>query len=624
LIQELRKYSSVIVIGETGCGKTTQIPQFLYEAGLNRYGVIGVTQPRWVAAITISNRVAREMNTTIGETVGYCVRFEDVTSTNTKIKFLTDGMLLREAMLDPLLKKYSVLILDEAHERTLHTDVLFGVVKQAQSERRRRVYPPLKTIIMSATMDVDHFSTYFNNAPVLYLEGRQFPVKVMYAKEPQEDYLFSAMVTIFQIHQTSPPQEDILVFLTGQEEIESLSKTVRDIAKSLPSDCPKLRVFPLYAALPSHLQLAAFQPSLKGYRKVILATNIAETSITISGIKFVIDGGMVKARSFNPNSGLDMLKIQRISKAQALQRSGRAGRECSGVCYRMYTEDEYDKFSEFSIPEIQRCNLASITLELLAIGISDLLNFDFMDKPSNGSIGAALDQLQILGAVEKKEKFQLTPLGKRMSSFPLDPRFSKILLASKELNCTEEMLSIIALLSVESVIFTSHAKREEANAAHLKFVSSEGDHMTSLNIYKAYSGTKGNNQWCRENYVHQRNLQMATDIRGQLLDLVRNTDMPVRSCGTDTAAIRKCLVSGLFMNSAELQRDGTYLTLDSRQTVSIHPSSVLFRCKPAYVVFTELIQTNKCYMRNLSIVDPDWLKDMTPKLFKKGNPKTEF
>ncbi|GAB6021154.1 Putative ATP-dependent RNA helicase dhx33 [Chamberlinius hualienensis] len=618
LIQEIRKYSAVIIIGETGSGKTTQLPQFLHETGMHRTGMIGITQPRRVAAVTIAGRVAKEMNSVIGETVGYSVRFEDMTSSDTKIKFLTDGMLLREAMLDPLLKRYSVIILDEAHERTLHTDVLFGIVKSAQAERKRTNVNPLKIIVMSATMDVDHFSSYFNNAPVLFVEGRQFPVRVMYTKELQDDYTFSVLVTIFQIHQSAPPQHDILVFLTGQDEIESVAKNVRHIAKSLPNDCPTLKVCTLYAALPTTVQIAAFQPTPNGCRKVILSTNIAETSITVSGIKFVIDCGMVKHRSFDPNSSLDTLKVQPISKAQAWQRSGRAGRECSGTVYRTYTEVQYEKFSEFSVPEIQRCCLAGVVLELMAMGINDLLNFDFMDKPSTENMVAALDQLQLLGAVENKDQWELTSCGKQMSSFPVDPRFSKILLASKDFNCTEEVLTIVAVMSVENIVLTPYAKAEEASAARQKFLSNEGDHLTLLNIFKAFSSAGEQKHWCHENYLHHRNLQIAGDIRRQLMEICIKNEIPIRSCGSDTVILRKCLTAGLFMNAAELQKDNTYLRLDTRKPVFIHPTSVLFHTKPEIVIFTELVQTAKCYMRNISVVESDWLIDTNPSYFKSG------
>lgn len=616
LIREAWKSHSIILIGETACGKTTQVPQFLYTAGVHNNGMIGITQPRRVAAITIAERVSLEMGVALGDLVGYSVRFDDMASEKTRIKYQTDGMLLRESISDPLLKRYNVIILDEAHERTLHTDVLFGIIKSAQTQRKRRKLHPLKIIVMSATMDVDHFSQYFNNAPVYYLEGRQYSVQIMYTIKEQEDYVFTALVTVFQIHQYEP-EGDILVFCTGQEEIESMVKAVRETSSQLPFDCPPLIVFPLYAALPSAHQLKVFQPVEKGSRKVIFSTNIAETSITIPGIKYVVDTGMVKARTYHPGSGLDLLKVQKISKAQAWQRAGRAGREMSGVCYRLYTKQEYESLKEHSIPEIQRCNLASVILQLLAIGIKDVEHFDFMDKPSPETVSSALLQLQLLSAVQKEDScWKLTSQGKQMALFPLEPRFAKVIFMSKEFGCTEEILTIISLLSVESVIFVPSKKRETAVEVHKKFQSNEGDHIMLMSIYKSFKNVKGNKKWCTDNFVHHRNLLMAVEVRKQLSELCKHVGIPLKSCGQDTARVRKCLAYGLFLNAAELQREGGYNTLDTRQRVAIHPSSCLFMNKPAYVVFTELIQTSKCYMRYLSIVDPDWLLEAAPNYFR--------
>ncbi|XP_067350062.1 ATP-dependent RNA helicase DHX33 isoform X2 [Channa argus] len=548
--------------------------------------------------------------------VGYTVRFEDVTSSETKLKFMTDGMLLREAIGDPLLLRYTVVILDEAHERTVHTDVLFGVVKTAQRRRRELNKIPLKVIVMSATMDVDLFSEYFNKSPVLYLEGRQHPIQIYYTKQPQSDYLQAALVSVFQIHQEAPLSHDILVFMTGQEEIEALAKTCRDIAKHLPEGCGPMVVIPLYASLPQAQQLRVFHPAPKGCRKVILSTNIAETSVTISGIKYVIDTGMVKAKRFNPDSGLEVLAVQRVSKAQAWQRAGRAGREDSGSCYRLYTEQEFENLIPMTVPEIQRCNLASVMLQLLALGIPDVMNFDFMSKPSPEAVCAAVEHLELLGAVERREsQVFLTALGKKMASFPLEPRYAKTILLSPGYSCSEEILSIVSLLSVDSVLYNPPARRDEVLAARKKFTSSEGDHMTLLNIYRAFKRVSGNKEWCRENFVNSRNMGLVKEVQGQLKEICLKLNLKLESCGADTGNVRRCLAHGLFINAAELQLDGSYLALDTHQPVAIHPSSVLFQAKPAYVVFNELLHTSRCYMRDLCLVDADWLLDAAPEYF---------
>ncbi|KAM3853093.1 ATP-dependent RNA helicase DHX33 isoform 2-T2 [Vipera latastei] len=555
LLGQLRTLDCAVLIGETGSGKTTQIPQYLYEGGIGRQGIVAVTQPRRVAAISLATRVSDEKKTELGKLVGYTVRFEDLTSDETKIKFLTDGMLLREAIGDPLMHKYSVVILDEAHERTIHTDVLFGVVKAAQKKRKELGKLPLKVIVMSATMDVDLFSQYFNGAPVLYLEGRQHPIQIFYTKQSQSDYLQAALVTVFQIHQ--------------------------------------------------------------GYRKVILSTNIAETSITIAGIKYVVDTGMVKAKKYMPQSGLEILAVQRISKAQAWQRAGRAGREDSGFCYRLYTEDEFEKFDKMTIPEIQRCNLASVVLHLLALRIPNVLTFDFVSKPSPEALQAAIEQLALLGAVEKKDQLILTPLGKKMAAFPLEPKFSKMILMSPRFHCTEEILTIVSLLSVDSVLYNPPSRRDEVQAVRKKFISSEGDHVTLLNVYRAFKNINGNREWCKENFVNSRNMMLVSDVRAQLRDICIKLSIPLESSRSDTGTIRRCLAYSLFMYTAELQPDGTYATTDTHQPVAIHPSSVLFHCKPACVTYNELLHTSKCYMRDLCVVDADWLYDAAPEYFRR-------
>ncbi|XP_063059610.1 ATP-dependent RNA helicase DHX33 [Engraulis encrasicolus] len=618
LINQLRQLHNAVLIGETGSGKTTQIPQYLYEAGIGRQGIVAITQPRRVAAISLAGRVAEEKKTQLGKLVGYTVRFEDVTSPETKLKFMTDGMLLREAIGDPLLLRYTVVVLDEAHERTVHTDVLFGVVKTAQQKRREQNKQPLKVIVMSATMDVDLFSHYFNKSPVLYLEGRQHPIQIYYTKQPQSDYLQAALVSIFQIHQEAPPSHDILVFMTGQEEIEALARTCRDISKHLPESCGPMVVIALYASLPPAQQLRVFQPAPKGCRKVILSTNIAETSITISGIKYVIDTGMVKAKRYNPDSGLEVLAVQRVSKAQAWQRAGRAGREDSGSVYRLYTEDEFDNLASMTVPEIQRCNLASVVLQLLALGIPDVLNFDFMSKPSPESMRMAVSQLELLGAVERKdEQVLLTPLGKKMASFPLEPKFAKTILLSPDFSCAEEVLTIVSLLSVDSVLYNPPARREEVQAVRRKFISSEGDHITLLNIYRAFKKVSGNKEWCRENFVNSRNMGLVSEVRAQLRDICIKLGLKLESSQSDLGNVRRCLAHGLFTNAAELQPDGTYIALDTHQPVGIHPSSVLFQAKPAYVVFNELLHTSRCYMRDLCLVDAEWLQEAAPEYFRR-------
>uniref|UniRef100_A0A803QX28 RNA helicase n=1 Tax=Cannabis sativa TaxID=3483 RepID=A0A803QX28_CANSA len=417
LIDEVRKNDILIIVGETGSGKTTQIPQFLFNAGFCKEGKsIGITQPRRVAAVTVAKRVAEECGVELGQRVGYSIRFEDVTSSSTRIKYMTDGLLLREALLDPYLSRYSVIIVDEAHERTVQSDVLLGLLKNVQIARSKsnghldtetnkpkngmvlekendvqssiflkhdqgKKFPPLKLIVMSASLDARVFSDYFGGAKAVHVQGRQFPVEIFYTFHPEPDYLDATLITVFQIH-LEEALGDILVFLTGQEEIESVERLIKERVLQLPENNQRLVIVPIFSSLPSEQQMRVFASTPAGYRKVILATNIAETSVTIPGIKYVIDPGLVKARSYDPKQGLESLTVVPISKAQALQRSGRAGRDGAGKCFRLYPESEFDKLENSTKPEIKRCNLANVILQLKALGVDDIIGFDFIEKPS--------------------------------------------------------------------------------------------------------------------------------------------------------------------------------------------------------------------------------------------------
>ncbi|XP_054167510.1 ATP-dependent RNA helicase DHX33-like [Oppia nitens] len=611
IISVVKTYQTVIFLGETGSGKTTQIPQYLYETNFvpkngHNNGMIGVTQPRRVAAISIATRVASEMNVQLGSVVGYAVRFDDMTSNETKIKYLTDGTLLREAISDPLLHKYKVIIIDEAHERTIQTDLLLGVIKKAQQLRYNQQMPVLKVIVMSATMDCDHFAKYFNDSPIHYILGRQHTIQIMNTKEKQSDYMDSALVSVFQIHQNEE-MGDILVFCTGQEEIESMIRTVKEVVPLLSSESHPLIALPLYAALPLHIQQKVFNKIQDGHRKVIFATNIAETSITIPNIRYVIDSGKVKSRTFNSMTGFETLKVQSISKAQACQRAGRAGREMSGICYRLYTKEEYNTFRDHAIPEIQRSNLANVLLHLIAIGINDVMSFDFIDKPSQENIINAIQQLIHFGAIEDKNNlYYMTDTGKSMVLFPVEPKYSKIIISSKLHHCTEEIITILSLLSVDNIYYIPANQKDFATEVHKKFISSEGDLIKMLKIYRDYRTAKENKKWCLENFIHQNNMKYATEIRKQLANLCVTANIPLVS-SNNTEVIRKCLCDGLIMNVSRLQKDGYYKTKSTKQEVFIHPSSCLFGTKPEYIIFNDLVQTSKCYMRNITVIDKDWI-----------------
>ncbi|XP_024362763.1 probable pre-mRNA-splicing factor ATP-dependent RNA helicase DEAH2 isoform X2 [Physcomitrium patens] len=444
----LAKNQTMILVGETGSGKTTQIPQFVVEAGYttNRKQV-ACTQPRRVAAMSVSRRVADEMDVTIGDEVGYSIRFEDCSGPKTTLKYLTDGMLLREAMTDPLLERYRVIILDEAHERTLATDVLFGLLKEVLKNR-----PDLKLVVMSATLEAEKFQAYFSGAPLMKVPGRLHPVEIFYTQEPERDYLEAAIRTVVQIHICEPPG-DILVFLTGEEEIEDACKKIGREVQNLGDQVGPVKAVPLYSTLPPAMQQKIFDaappPAKEGGppgRKIVVSTNIAETSLTIDGIVYVIDPGFAKQKVYNPRIRVESLLVSPISKASAHQRAGRAGRTQPGKCFRLYTEKSFQNdLQPQTYPEILRSNLANVVLTLKKLGIDDLVHFDFMDPPAPETLMRALELLNYLAALD--DDGNLTKLGELMSEFPLDPQMSKMLVVSPEFNCSNEILSVTAMLS---------------------------------------------------------------------------------------------------------------------------------------------------------------------------------
>uniref|UniRef100_A0A2P2I525 RNA helicase n=1 Tax=Hirondellea gigas TaxID=1518452 RepID=A0A2P2I525_9CRUS len=625
LLSYLKKGDTNILIGETGSGKTTQVPQFLYEEMMLNKGSVVITQPRRVAAISMATRVAEEAGTELGEIVGYSVRFEEMISDRTKIKFATDGMLLREAMLDPLLKRYSWIILDEAHERTVNTDILFGIVKRAQKIRKEKGKSPLHILVMSATMNAQKFSSYFNDCPMLMAEGREHKLEILFTAEKSDDYIIACLSTVIKIHKQAPVTHGILVFLTGQEEIDNACLALSKIIKRCNYLAP-IKISPLYSALPQHLQMEVFQPSDTEERHVIFSTNIAETSVTIPGIRYVIDSGKAKIRTYNPSSGFDILKVRQISQAQAWQRAGRAGREGPGSCYHAYTEAQYKKMPIMPAPEIHRTNLATVVLQLLTVGVKDVINFDFMDRPRQEYLLNAVEQLLSLEAAEKDSngELRLTEEGKKMAAFPLDPKYAKILLMGPKYKCTHEVLTIVAMLSGEQVNTVPSGKmRSVATARHRKFASVEGDHMTMLKIYQTFKASKKNKQWCHENFLNYRNLIYISAVRKQLSDICYKAGLKMLSCGENTDDVRRCLLTGLFTQVAELQADRKYLTLSNHDEAQIHPSSCLFSSRSPYLMYTEIITTSNAYMHGVSWVAPEWLYQVAPDYFRKHHIKAD-
>ncbi|RQM08794.1 hypothetical protein DH86_00002946 [Scytalidium sp. 3C] len=530
------KTQILVFVGETGSGKTTQIPQFVLFDDLPHLNnkLVACTQPRRVAAMSVAQRVADEMDVNLGEEVGYSIRFEDVTGPKTILKYMTDGMLLREAMHDHNLTRYSCIILDEAHERTLATDVLMGLLKEVALRR-----PDLKIVIMSATLDAQKFQRYFNDAPLLAVPGRTHPVEIYYTPEPERDYVEAALRTVLQIHATEP-EGDVLLFLTGEEEIEDACRKIALEADEMirEADAGPLKVYPLYGTLPPHQQQKIFEPAppprKKGGRpgrKVIVSTNIAETSLTIDGIVYVVDPGFSKQKVYNPRIRVESLLVSPISKASAQQRAGRAGRTRPGKCFRLYTEAAFKKeLIEQTYPEILRSNLSNTVLELKKLGVDDLVHFDLMDPPAPETLMRALEELNYLACLD--DDGELTELGKMASEFPLDPALAVMLISSPEFYCSNEILSLTALLSVPQIFVRPANNRKRADEMKSLFAHPDGDHLTMLNVYHAFKGPDAQadpQKWCRDHFLSYRALKSADDVRQQLKRIMESREIELIS-----------------------------------------------------------------------------------------------
>lgn len=614
IMDAVDKFPVLILVSETGSGKTTQLPQFLLEKFPDK--TVACTQPRRVAAMSVAKRVAEEMGVKLGTKVGYTVRFDDKTSEDTRIKYLTDGLMLRELMGDPSLEKYSVIMLDEAHERTVATEILMGILRDVVKAT------DLKLVISSATMNAQAFSTYFDDAPIFSVPGRNYSVTKNFCKDAEANYLAAAVTTVFQIHLSQQNMGSILVFLTGEDEIEAAQTSIEDTARKLGSKAPELIVCPLYSALSSELQAKAFEPTPPGARKVVLSTNIAETSITIDDTVFVIDCGLEKQSVHQHQTGLTSLLTVPISRASAEQRAGRAGRVTDGICLRLFTKHAYyNELPESTPPEILRCSLTPVALSLKALGIHNLLDFQFLSSPSPESWIAALEELYALQAITPEG--QLSVIGRKLAEIPMDPKQGRAILEADRMGCVDEVITIMAMLSESgSLYLRPKDKKVHADAARSRFVSKEGgDHLTLLNVYQSFQESGFDPLWCKENYLQYRSLTRARDVRDQLVKLCERIEV-TPSSGTDHVAIRKAITAGYFAHAARLDRTGqSYRTVKNAMTVWIHPSSSMgpaSETRAKWVLYGELWSTTKDYMRTCMPIDPVWLNEIAPHYFKTG------
>ncbi|EAN77945.1 pre-mRNA splicing factor ATP-dependent RNA helicase, putative [Trypanosoma equiperdum] len=684
LLELIRNNPVVIIVGETGSGKTTQLLQYLYEENLhepapptsaNAEGVTSepvgevtqgkrliCTQPRRLAAISVAERVAQEMNTRCGSIVGYKVRFDDRTGPLTRVLFVTDGMMLKEVVGDPSLNTVAAIMVDEAHERSLNTDILLGLLKDIIRGNKQ-----LRVIVASATINADKFSDFFNRAPIFTVKGRSFPVDTSYITEPVADYVKASVDCILMLHATKPLPGDILVFLPGQEEIESCAAAVREALVETAGQLRPLLVLPVYSSLPPREQKRIYEVPPPNTRKVVIATNIAETSITIDGIVYVVDCGLCKQNYYNHRAMIEELRVLPISQASATQRAGRAGRTREGDCYRLYTTYTFhNEFPSETVPEILRSSMSSVVLQLKALGINNLLQFEFIDAPSTASLERALDHLYLLGAMKQDGRLTLT--GRRMAEFPLDPSLSKSVIRASAMGCLRHMAIAVAMLSLDSIFINTRDPKERiamTSARDKMFSSGNGDVVGYVRLMEEWlrSGSL-KQEFCDTNYVNSKSLLRARDILDQILKTCERLgfDLPngQEADALSVEALTKALLSGFFMNVSVLGLDKrTYSIVrpidptvsrlgaasqvgsgnrfgDAESAVELHPSSYLFRTgtsthgerskglpptpsmvameeRPRLVVFTQLRCTKKRYMMHVTAVpSADWVLAVAP------------
>ena len=648
---KIQKFNKLIIIGETGSGKTTQVPKIILNS-LSNNNKICVTQPRRVAAISVAQRVSQEIGTKIGSTIGYSVRFDERVSSSTKIKYVTDGMLLREAILDNRLSNYSTIIIDEIHERSINTDTLLALILRIQTYRK-----DLKLVVMSATIDLDKLKSYLkiDEENVIKIEGRSFPIEVYHTIEPQQNYIDTACSSILQIHIMDMDKEgDILVFLPGQEDIEDLSGLLESKNQLIllnKSQYPKLlSIYHLYSNLPNSEQMKIFQ-TVDGskYRKVILATNIAETSLTIKNIKYVVDCGMFKTRIFDMKKDLDSLILDKINKNSAIQRTGRAGRESAGKCFRLYTEDEYKNMNDNNIPEILRVKLINLILLIKSIGFDSITDLNYLDKPNEIMLQKGYDELKQLGALDIRE--ELTPLGKKLSVLPIDPCLAVILLNSlfeEEFKIIhDDILTIVSLLQTDNIFYSTNISREKAEQVRSKFIHVSSDHLTLLNVYKQWKEVKNDkiiksDKWAKDNFINEKALSKAEEIKKQLerylLSMIENQEEDIltekkldsflleknsilledkiKIIEMKENLILKCLLTGYLFNVARYDSDNVFITLTGKHKCRVHPTSILIKNiklakASGYVIFSEIVFTSKQYLKLCSVVSKEMVEKLT-------------
>jgi RNA helicase HrpA len=614
IIETVLNNKVTIIVGDTGCGKTTMIPQFLcspeFTEEARKKGLtkkFGVTQPRKIATTSVAGHVAKQLGCKCGAEVGYKIRWDNSTSEGTMIKFMTDGILLREMELDQNLSEYSVIMIDEAHVRNLNMDLLIGLIKLLDWREDLRV------IISSATIEEEKFSSFFAGAPIIKIEGTMFPVQVVYnptmrintIESYDSETMTKRVIEIIKEIKVSGLKGDILVFMTGEDEIVS---TVNQIRK----DLPEFYCLPMYGNLSFEEQMRIFQPTRQ--TRIIVSTDIAETSVTVDGIVYVIDTGYVKQTNFDHKTGIGSLNVVPISQASAKQRAGRAGRTQPGVCYRLYSEESYLRFEKFTAPEIKRTNLSNVILKMKMMAINEVENFSFIDPPEKEAIRSAFENLIILGALNRNNG--VTEIGKKMARMPVDPSFSRMIIAAEEYGCIDQVLTVVAAFSSRRPIFwrprDNCEDMDRANLAHLRFKNPSSDFLTIIDVFEQFIVSSDRNFFCRINYLNSRTLWEMIQIKRQLIGILKGVRI---TSSTDVEKITKAIGSGLVQNICRSGIRHQYIR--GGQGVFVHPSSALFGNDYInWIIAQEIRTTKRTYALNCAKIEKEWIEEIAPQLCK--------
>ncbi len=607
ILEALEKHQVIVVESPTGSGKTTQMPVILHEAGYSRHGLIGVTQPRRIAAISVSEFISRQLGTPLPGLAGYKMRFEDKTNEDTRIKIMTDGILLQEMKLDPSLSKYSVIMVDEAHERSLNIDFILGLLKRVLESR-----PEFKVIVSSATINAEVFSEFFGECPIVKIEASMYPVGIVYdppAVESDGDSIMTKIEAIVMRIAGERREGDILIFLPGEKAIKDCMKTLAYCGVGA-----SLHLVPLYGRLGKDEQERVFERAPPGETKVVISTNIAETSVTIDGITSVIDSGLAKLNHYNPKTFTSSLIESPISKASANQRKGRAGRTRPGTCYRLYARDDFENRPLFTTEEIYRTDLTEVVLRMAELGISDFERFEFISQPARSGILGAIDSLALLDALTPSR--ELTRIGELMCASPLLPRHSRIIVEAM-LNCPtviEEVLIAAAFLSTQSPYVLPPGEEMEARRAHHAFRESQGDFVSYLRIFRSFVAAKDKGRFAATNYLDERTLLEIVRVKEQIELIVSDLGIPISSGGSVDDYLTS-VGRGLIQFVCVRHEFGFFRSLTAER-IQIHPGSVMFRESPDFIVAGEIVRTSRMYAMSVSPLSRALISRISPRLEK--------